>query len=397
MRELIEPDKALDLVMEHLEFKTPKIEPIENTLGLALAQDIVSEHDYPPFTRAMMDGFAVRLADAGKLTAIGAEIPAGSHDETSLTDGICAEIMTGAPCPDGTQAVVKVEDTKRDGDKVLLPALIKPGQSFAQKGCECQKGSKVLSKETEISPLVISVLAFMGMTEVKVFPSPSLAIITTGDEIVAQTATPGQSQIRDSNGPMLLAKARNWGIKDAKHLHALDTMESLLDTLDLVKDVDIVAFTGGVSMGKYDIVPHALDEFGAKTIFHGVRQKPGKPLLFAVKEQQVFFGLPGTPLGSHLGFQRFVTSTIRMMGKLAAKRVNYKGGLINPLEIKGGRTMFLLAKAEFSQGKWYVTHLKGKGSSDIFIPASANAYIRLEAGQHNIRAGSELYFEIIEG
>src|SRR5208337_1337169 len=172
------------------------------------------------------------------------------------------------------------ESTRQQGADVLLPANIELGQNIAGPGSECVAGDRVLSVGMRLTPLGVAVLASFGKTRVRVIPFPRLAIITTGGEVVREGDPLEPGQIRNSNGPMLLAMAKELGIHAPQYLHARDHIGELRQALFESNDADIIVLTGGVSVGTYDLVPQVLAELGAEKVFHGVRQKPGKPLLF---------------------------------------------------------------------------------------------------------------------
>ncbi|MBI4406072.1 MAG: molybdopterin molybdotransferase MoeA [Deltaproteobacteria bacterium] len=385
---------ARKLVLSHTPVLTPLKVPIESACGRILAEDIYSDEDYPPFDRAMMDGFAVRLCDQGKWVRIVAEIAAGSVRENVLTDCSCVEIMTGAPIPKGTQAVVPVEATIRNGESVKLPERFTLGSHISQKGSECRKGMKVALRGDTVTPLVIANLANFGRRNIKVIPWPSVAIITTGNELSADRILKN-GQIRNSNGPMLLSLAAAAGVSKTRMLHSVDRIGALTRALGKTRGFDVVLFCGGVSAGKYDLVPEALARFGARSIFHKVRQKPGKPFLFATKERQVFVGLPGTPLGSLLNFHRYVTLVIRKMSARPTAINPCQGILARTIVSTSDRDHTLLARAERKKDQWFIFPIKGKGSSDIFSPCRANACITLGAGKTTLKARSGVPFEFL--
>jgi len=391
---------TMSLVLEHTPLLSSTSLPIAEALGLPLTEDIGSNGYYPPFHKAMMDGYAVRTADAGKTVRVVGEIAASDVATEYFPVGSCMAIMTGAPCPPGTEAVVKKENTLRSGVGVTLPALIVPGQHIAAKGSECQEDSLLLKKGTVVTPLVIATLAAFGIKTIKVFPYPSIAIITTGNELVRPGEKLGAAQIHDSNGPMLVAMAKSFGISNVTLLHADDRLESLERALEQVAKVEIVIFTGGASYGNYDIVPKALNRFGIEIIFHKVTNGSGKSFLFGEKSSQLFFGLQGNPLPCHMCFYRYVVPAIHQMAGKSLNRIYHSGKLTSPLSIKNGKcngndAHFILARAEIRNGGWQVTQVKTKSSADIFTIYSANSYITLPPGVHDISGGTTVDFLLI--
>ena len=392
---MIDPDEALQLVLENAKPGQASRVPLDEACGLRLAEAVRADRDYPPFVRAMMDGYAVRSEDAGRAVIIAAQVAAGHEAAVRVAAGRCAEIMTGAPCPPGTEAVTAKERARRDGARVVLPEAIAAGDGIAAQGSECRAGSVVASPGERITPLVVAVLATVGVRTVCVLPRPSLAVITTGPELVPPDRQPSTAQIRDSNGPMLVAMARGMGLPGPLHLHADDTVGAIVQALQRASDRAIVVLTGGVSEGAYDLVPKALETFGAEIIFHKVRQKPGKPLLFARKASQLFFGLPGNPLAAHLGFHRYVAAAVRRMTGEAPAPEPSLGRLAAPVQADGQRTRFVLSRARRdppdSTG-WQVHPLNSATSADLFSPSGANCYLWVPPGERGLEAGAVVPF-----
>jgi len=399
LRTRVSPEEALDLVVAAAGPRPPQEVPLAEACGRRLAQAIAPDRPYPPFPRAMMDGYAVRLADAGTAVEVTGEVAAGQAAEKTVLPGQCLEIMTGAACPPGTEAVVQKEHVHREGRRVRLPATIPAGSHIAPRGSECAAGSPVLLPGDRITPLSVAVIASFGLTSVRVLPRPSLAVITTGAELVRPGDHPTACQIRDSNGPMLAALATEAGLPRPDPLHVDDRLEAIREALEQTAEQDIIVLSGGVSAGTYDLVPQAVQEYGAEIVFHKVNQKPGKPLLFARKGRQLLFGLPGNPLACHLGFSRYVAAAARRIaGEPAAAPL--VGRLTAPVFGKGPRTFFCLARASRSPESpdaWRVAPLAGVSSADIFTPCAANSYVMIAPGTAEIPAGEPVAFEWIPG
>lgn len=395
MLKMIDPDQALDLVLVNAHRLPSSLVPLDQAVGLTLGQIIRADRDYPPFARAMMDGFAVLTGDAGQWVEEAGEAVAGDPPELEITPGRCVAIMTGAPCPPGTEAVVPVEDVRQEGGRVLLPETITAGHHIAEQGSEAPKGKTLLQEGSPITPLALGVLASVGRLQVQGIDLPRLAIITTGHELVPLSRKPGPFQIRDSNGPMLAALVRQAGLPDPLVLHADDTEESLVQALSRTADNHIVLLSGGVSMGRYDLVPGALERHGAMIVFHKVSQKPGKPLLFATREEQLIFGLPGNPLSCHFCFHRYVDPAARKLAARPPGPTFQPGRLSAPLEVQVRRHLFVLARAEAGNGHVEITPLLGQGSADLFATTAANAYLRLPPGLHQLPKGEAISFQRI--
>jgi molybdopterin molybdotransferase len=399
----ISPEEALDLVIRSSSPCPPQAFALADAGGLVLTEAMLADRDYPPFPRAMMDGFAVRVADAGRTVPVVGEIPAGCFWQTALSPDQCLEILTGAACPPGTEAVVKKEDINRLGDQIRLPAVIAAGQHIAPQGSECRAGQPVLAAGDVVTPLAVAAMASFGFTSVKAIPRPRLGIITTGSELIALGQIPQHGQIRDSNGPMLATMARELRIECSLQSCTTDSREMIVQALDRLAEVEIVVLAGGVSVGTYDLVPKAVADYGAELVFHGVKQKPGKPLLLARKGRQLLFGLPGNPLGCHFGFHRYVSAAIRKMSGREAIPTVFRGEVV-PDSLLGGigagdRTHFIPARAAYathSRASWCIELLPGLTSADVFSTCHANCYVELLPG-NTAKIGDVLPFTRFDG
>lgn len=393
MLKMISPDKALDIVRANAVRRAAVKVRADNADGLVLATSVRSDRDAPPFARAMMDGFAARVADAGQAPKLVGEVAAGQAPGVEVTAGRCVQVMTGAPCPTGTEVVVPVEQAQLEQGRVKLPERLILGKHIATQGCDCPAGMMVLEEGQPLTPLATAVLAAVGHHRVSVYRPPTLAIISTGSELCHVEQEPAAFQIRDSNGPMLVAQARNAGLSPVMVCRAADTPESLKEALQAADDTDIVLLTGGVSMGRYDLVPGALRDHGVALLFHKVTQKPGKPLLLGRKDNRLYFGLPGNPLASHLCFERYVLPAAQKMAGQPVRPTLHKGSLSRPVSVKTDRTLFMLASGRFREERLEVQPLTGNGSADIFFKQLANGYIRLEPGVHRLKPGDEVLFQ----
>jgi molybdopterin molybdotransferase len=366
---------------------------LDEVTGLQLAEDIAADSDFPPFRRATMDGFAVRLADAGKALPIAGEIPAGVEWSESWPEETCLEIMTGAACPPDVEAVVPKEQVRREGDKIVLPVEIAAGANIAPQASECPAGKIVLSAGQTLTPLTVAVAAAVGRTRVRAIPRPSMAIVITGEELSGENEMPQGAKIRDSNGPMLAALARTAGLIAVELVRVRDKQAEIFRALERFAKCDVLVLSGGVSAGKYDLGPRVVQDWGGEAIFHHVMQKPGKPLFFARKEKQLVFGLPGNPLGCHFCFERYVAAALDvLMGKNPRVR-EFKGTLSAAIRAKGERTHFITALCTSStaaNGVWQAAPLPAVSSADIFSCTKANCFVEVPPGEETWPAGSTL-------
>lgn len=397
MLKKIDPDTALEHVLSETRIGPTETVLLPDSLNRVVAETVIADRDYPPFDRAMMDGYAVRIADAGKRVSIVGEIAAGQPSSLSVEPGTCVAIMTGAACPPGTDAVEMKERVQVEGNCVWLPADIKSDQHVVRKGEERKKEAVVLDTGADITPIAIAAMASVGRKRISVVAPPRLAIITTGRELVFDDAEPQPYTIRDSNGVMLAAQTRQLGLPEPLVMHAEDTTESLATALERASEADIILFTGGVSMGRYDLVPDAISNYGATTIFHKVTQKPGKPLLFAKTERTLIFGLPGNPLSTHFCFHRYVAAVIKKrMGK-SPSRNSERARLKKEIAVGSNRTLFVQGRVERDGDSWLLSPRSGLGSADFFSAIDCTAYLRLPPGRHHLLKGAEVTFEWTDG
>lgn len=387
MHKSIDPDLALRLVLEATSELAPRAVALDRAPGLVLAAPVRADRDYPPFDRAAMDGLAVKVDDAGKEVRVQGEAAAGRAATGSVAPGVAVEVMTGAPCPAGTEAVVPREDLTASLQGFVLPQHVKPYQHIAGRGSECAAGAAVLSPGDVVTTIGVAVLASFGVTEVSVVPRPRVAIVVTGDEIVPPGKPLGPGQIRDSNGAMLAAMVAEADAELTSLRFAGDSPGAMREALRGPPEADVLLLTGGVSAGKYDLVPAAATEAGFELVFHEVRQKPGKPLLFGRRAGQLLFGLPGNPLSVHLGFTRYVAAALAKMRRCTLPGPE-RGELTNAITIRGERTSFVLAQVRREGAVLKVTPSLGRGSADVFASARARAYLRLDPGAHALPAGA---------
>ncbi len=378
-----------------------------SALGLVLAEDVAADLDVPPFAKAMMDGYAVRTADlpggVGRLTVTG-EITAGRTPDRPVSAGEAVRIMTGAPLPDGADAVVMIEHTRPDGAGVqIAEAALRPGLHVMPRGKEMRRGEIVLQTGARIRPQELGLLATVGRAEVRAHPAPRVAVLSTGDEVVEAPATPGPGQIRNGNGPMLLGQACRAGGVPRYLGIARDRIEELRSRVaDGLRD-DVLILSGGVSAGDLDLVPQALAEQGVQALFHRVAMKPGKPVLFGIKPREdgdnrprLVFGLPGNPVSSMVCFELFVRPAIRvLMGLPPGPRLR-QAALAGDFHHRSDRPTYYPARLRTSGAGWRAEPVPWFGSPDLRAVTAANAFIVLAAGEHTYRAGDTLNVLCVE-
>ncbi|MBK7640176.1 MAG: molybdopterin molybdotransferase MoeA [Bacteroidetes bacterium] len=310
-------ENALELILSNKQnFGTETIS-IHDCLDRVLAEDIYADRDYPPFNRATMDGYAIISQDIniGKnnLLKITDTIHAGEAKQFALESGNCIKIMTGAPVPKRANAVIRIEDTHINGHEIHFNVKqVKENQNIAIQGEDARKGDLLIKKGTKLNPNSISVLAVTGHAKLEVYKLPIIAIVSTGNEIVAVESVIQPHQIRDSNVHTLKNSLLNYCISAIQTALIVDDKIALKNTLSELLNTDIIIISGGVSKGDADYVPEILKHLGVIEIFHRVSIKPGNPLWFGkMPNGGVVFGLPGNPISVQVGYKVFIESFIR--------------------------------------------------------------------------------------
>jgi molybdopterin molybdotransferase len=313
------PAEALDRILERIRplQETERV-PLEEASGRVLAAEAVADHDLPPFEKSAMDGFALRhadlAADAPALPCAG-ESRAGEPLGRPLPAGACVEIYTGAELPEGADTVVMVEETERDGDTVRFTGEVKHAQHVQHTGEILATGRTALAAPRRLTPADLSVLAAVGVDPVPVVRRPRVAVLTTGDELVAPSERPGAGQIREGNTYTLRAAVARAGAELLPSGRVPDERAALRGAFGAaLESGDALVTSGGVSVGKYDLVGEVLEELGVEPVLHKVAIKPGKPIWFGLKGERPVFGLPGNPVSSLLGAAAFVAPALARLG-----------------------------------------------------------------------------------
>src|SRR6266478_3883582 len=343
--------QALEAVIGKLQAiaRTPATEsiPLSEAVFRVLARDILSDRDYPPFDRSIRDGYAVRSADTepgASLHCIG-ELKAGDSPSIAVTPGACMQIMTGAALPEGADAVIMIEHTSRERDAVHLDRAVRPGQHVVRRGSEQAAGQTVLSAGTRIGFAEIAAAAQVGAANPVVTRKPRIAILSTGDEVVDFASTPGPFQIRNSNSVSLAAQISLLGAEAVILGNAKDSLDELRTKISAGLEADALILSGGVSMGKYDLVEPVLREFGAEIIFDAVAIRPGKPVVFAICKGKAVFGLPGNPVSTMVTFELFVHPAVDILAGAEPRPLPFvQARLTAPLTERPGLTDFLPAQ-----------------------------------------------------
>jgi molybdopterin molybdotransferase len=384
---------AQALVLQHARPAPPETVPLTaDAQGQVLAEDVASDIDMPPFDKAMMDGYALRSSDLpdgrGTLEVI-EEIHAGQTAAKSLAAGQATRIMTGAPIPHGADAVVQVERTQAQGNHVSIDdPRMQAGQHILLRGREMRVGDIVLRRGTVLRPQELGILAAVGRIHAVLVPRPKVAVLPTGDEIIAASEQPGPGQIRNSNGPTLAAQVTRAGGL-VRHLDvARDTLDSLRLLIGAGLQSSILVLSGGVSAGKRDLVPGVLQELGVQAHFHHVAMKPGKPVFFGTRGDTLVFGLPGNPVSAFVCFELFVRPAIRVVRGLADAGITLP---LVPLAVdfayRTDRPTYHPARLELTAQGWQIRPVPWFGSPDLRGLTDCNCFVLFPTGDPQHRAG----------
>jgi molybdopterin molybdotransferase len=357
--------------------------------GRILAEDILADRDYPPFPRSARDGFAVRVADLpGELRVIG-EVRAGTVFEGAIGAGETVEIMTGAPLPEGADAVVMIEHVERIGDRIRVSRSLQAGENFGARGREASQGSSVLRAGQRLGFAEIAALSMVGRERAAVYSKPRVAIVPTGDEIVEAGNQPGPYQIRNSNAWSLAVQVARAGGEPQILPIARDNYESTRSAAELGLQADLLLLSGGVSAGKFDIVERVLADLGAKFFFDRVAIQPGQPLVFGAAAGRFFFGLPGNPASTMVTFEVFARAAVELLSGASDTPLPFlRSRLQAEVRQKAGLTRFLPAR--LSPDGATVAPEAWQGSGDICALARSNAFVVTTPDREAWNAGDDI-------
>jgi molybdopterin molybdotransferase len=446
---MIEIEQAFELLLNRVAQLPTEIVNLKDSVGRVLAQSVNADIDSPPHRKSLMDGFAIRSSDfqsGCRQFCVVETIMAGGWPRNRIDTGKAARVMTGAPLPEGADAVVMIEkvEMKRIGasgtisladtgsenhDSMFIKVLIDqlpPNQHVSQQASNFRLGQSLFEPGHRIRFSDIGLLAEAGATQLCVGKRPEIAILPTGNELVDSATRPGRGQIRNSNGPMLAAMVERMGLKATRMPICGDDEDELERAMVEGLKSDLLVLTGGVSEGLLDLVPRTLTRLGVEEVFHKVRIKPGKPIWFGVKSQgddptdfsvrsigeaqlptKSVFGLPGNPVSSLVGFELFVKTAIRLLEGESSPHTSEAVAVSNHPALPRFQ-MALLTKDHASHGDrptyWpgrlpcdtsslrTVEPLDWKGSSDLLSLARADGLIYFSGREGIYKSGTEVPF-----
>lgn len=400
---MISVEEAQKIILAEIRRMGTERVSLAQSLGRVLSEEVFSPLDHPPWDTSAMDGYAVRHADTAgasrnndRILKIVEEIPAGTMPQKTVRPGEAAKIMTGAPLPQGADAVVKVEETERRGDRVHLFEAAELGDFIRKKGEAVRSGDLILKKGVRIRPADIAMLASIGKSAVPVYQQPRVAILSTGDELADLDEPRGPNKILNSNGYGLAAQVIEAGGAPIVLGIAKDTKEDLTEKLKSGLHADFILASGGVSMGDYDFVREVLAGLGAEMKFWRVAMKPGAPLAYGVISGKPAFGLPGNPVSAMVTFEQFVRpALLRASGRNDIYRPILQATLEEEVKKHPGKKQFMRAIITIQNGEYRVRTTGDQDSHILLSLVKANALMILPEEGDRVKAGEKVAVQML--
>ena len=393
MKSFISLEEAIDILDENVKaIGTEEIDLI-NATGRVLAEDIYSLIDNPPFNKSAMDGYAILAENSGsndKIKIID-KVFAGEVSNYEVTNKTAIRIMTGAPIPNGANAVIKQEDTiKNDEEHITLTKKIKANDNICFKGEDIKKGSLLVNKNKKIDFADIGIIASSGISKIKVYKNPKIALLCTGDEVIDVNSDLTEGKIFNSNKYTIMARVSELGynILEVKHVRDIEgDIEKYIENIS--KNVDLIITTGGVSVGEKDLLNHAIDNIGGKRLFWKVKMKPGSAVLCSIVNNALVVSLSGNPTAALTAFELFVKTSIEKLSgieKIEVKRE--KATLCDNFNKKSPQRRFIRGRVVIEEGKQkvYITQVKS-GNGILSSNLNSNCMIEVEGGSEALHSG----------
>ena len=393
MKSFISLEEAIDILDENVKaIGTEEIDLI-NATGRVLAEDIYSLIDNPPFNKSAMDGYAILAENSGsndKIKIID-KVFAGEVSNYEVTNKTATRIMTGAPIPNGANAVIKQEDTiKNDEEHITLTKKIKANDNICFKGEDIKKGSLLVNKNKKIDFADIGIIASSGISKIKVYKNPKIALLCTGDEVIDVNSDLTEGKIFNSNKYTIMARVSELGynILEVKHVRDIEgDIEKYIENIS--QNVDLIITTGGVSVGEKDLLNHAIDNIGGKRLFWKVKMKPGSAVLCSIVNNALVVSLSGNPTAALTAFELFVKTSIEKLSgieKIEVKRE--KATLCDNFNKKSPQRRFIRGRVVIEEGKQkvYITQVKS-GNGILSSNLNSNCMIEVEGGSEALHSG----------
>jgi molybdopterin molybdotransferase len=399
---MLAPERAAELVLERAAPLSAESVPLASALGRVLADDVRSTDDIPGFDNSAMDGFAVRAADTAGAASdqpvpleITGESRAGQPAAIVLESGQAIRISTGALLPAGADAVVRLEDSRDEGDVVQVLGEVSPGKEVRRRGEDIRAGDLVLRHGAELGPAELGVLASVGVAEASCFRRPRVAVIATGDELVEPGVPLKPGEIRNTNRYAVPAQAVQAGAEVARVSVVGDDPDATLREIDEALDSDVLVCCGGVSVGPHDHVKPALERLGVEEVFWGIALRPGHPTWFGVRGKTLVFGLPGNPVSAMVTFHLFVRPAIRALLGATARTRRAVAIMDEGYSKSPGRAHVVRCRLEARADGWHVRPTKAQGSHVLTSMLDAEAFAMLDVERGDVGPGERVEIELL--
>lgn len=387
---MVRVEEAIGEVLLNLYKPTIELVPLKEAVGRVLGEPIQADRDFPPFHRVAMDGIAIDYSqwkNGRREFVIEGTQSAGQPQKRLRHVQHCIEVMTGAMLPEGTDTVIRYENITLHGDKATLSIdVVNKGQFIHHQGQDARQHNILLTPGILLSPAEIALLASVGMLDIPVYSMPRAAIISSGDELVDIHEIPALHQIRKSNTYAIEAAMQHVGWNGTQ-FHLVDQKDLIVDSLKAIThDYDVLILSGGVSKGKFDFIPEALEAVGVKKIFHQVSQRPGKPFWFGVTAKgQVVFALPGNPVSTYMCFYRFILPWL--WKSLHVEHEQSYASLSQDFSFPPDLTYFLQVSVQNKNGLLMATPEAGGGSGDFANLKKVTGFLELPRERQQFKAG----------